>query len=122
MPLFVRAGAIIPTGPDVQSTAENPQGPLSLHVFAGADGRFSLYEDQGTDMGYSRGEFARIEILWDDKARTLSLAAREGAFPGMAATRAITVILHDGTAQGDVFEMRTGRALTYDGKAINIRL
>lgn len=122
MPLFVRAGAIIPTGPDVQSTAENPQGPLTLHIFAGADGRFSFYEDQGTDMGYSRGEFARIEILWDDEARTLSLAARQGTYPGMAATRAITVILHDGTAQGDVFEARTGRALTYDGKAISIRL
>lgn len=122
MPLFVRAGAIIPAGPDVQSTAEAPQGPLTIHVFAGADGAFSLYEDQGTDMGYARREFARIGMRWDDTARTLTLAAREGRFPGMAQSRSITVVLHDGTAPGDVFEVRGGRTLTYTGEAVTIRM
>jgi len=121
MPLFVRAGAIIPAGADVQSTAEAPQGPLMLHVFAGADGRFSLYEDQGTDMGYVRGEFARVGIAWDDAARTLTLAAREGAFPGMARMREISVILHDGAVGGDVFEARAGRRVTYSGQPLVIR-
>jgi len=122
MPLFVRAGAMIPAGPDVQSTAENPQGPLTLHVFTGADGRFTLYEDHGTDMGYARGEFARIGIIWDDAARTLTLDTREGAFPGMAATREITVILHDGSRQGDVFEPRSGTSVTYSGARVTLRL
>lgn len=72
MPLFVRAGAIIPAGPDVQWSGENPQGPLTLHVFAGADGRFTLHEDAGSDMGYTRAEFARIPITWDDATRTLT--------------------------------------------------
>ena len=120
LPLFVRAGAIIPAGPDVQSTAENVAGPLTLHVFAGADGRFTLYEDEGTDMGYARGEFARIGIVWDDQARTLTLAPREGAFPGMAQSRAVTVVLHDGSAQGDVFVEGTGRKVTYAGKGLSI--
>lgn len=121
MPLFVRAGAIIPAGPDVQSTAENPQGPLTLHVFAGADGRFTLYEDEGTDMGYARGEFARIAMAWDDKARTLTLAPRAGGFPGMAQARPVTVILHEGSDGADVFEARAGRTLTYTGKAVSLR-
>lgn len=122
MPLFVRAGAIIPAGPDVQWSGENPQGPLTLHVFAGADGRFTLYEDAGADMGYARGEFLRIPITWDDAARTLTLGARAGSFPGMAETRAITVILHDGQAPGDVFDRRDGRTLTYTGQPLAVGL
>ncbi|QDH35238.1 TIM-barrel domain-containing protein [Porphyrobacter sp. YT40] len=122
MPLFVRAGAIIPAGPDVQWTGENPQGPLTIHVFAGADGRFTLYEDQGTDLGYARGEFARIPMDWDETRRTLTLGAREGSFPGMAQTRPISVILHDGRGDGEVFEKRSQRTLTYEGKSIAIGL
>lgn len=122
MPLFVRAGAIIPAGPDVQWSGENPQGPLTLHVFAGANGRFTLYEDAGSDMGYARAEFARIPITWDDATRTLALGAREGSFPGMAETRPVTVILHDGQAQGDVFDQREGRTLTYNGQPLAIGL
>lgn len=119
--MFVRAGAIIPAGPDVQSTEENVAGPLTLHVFAGADGRFTLYEDEGSDMGYARGQFARVGMAWDDKARTLTLAPREGSFPGMAETRAVSVILHEGSVEGDVFAARAGRTLTYTGTGANIR-
>jgi len=121
LPLFVRAGAIIPAGPDVQSTAQDPQGPLTLHIFAGADGHFTLYEDEGTDMGYARGEFARVAIAWDDKARSLTLAAREGAFPGMAPRREIAVVLHDGSDTGAVFDPRPGRAAIYTGEALTLR-
>ncbi|GAB5348364.1 glycoside hydrolase family 31 protein [Alteriqipengyuania sp. 357] len=120
MPLFVRAGAIVPMGQDVQWTGENPQGPLTVHVFAGADGAFSLYEDQGTDMGYTRGEYARIPMAWDDATRTLTIGAREGAFPGMAETRAVTVVLHDGTEGGDVFAAEEGRTVTYEGEAVSL--
>lgn len=121
MPLFVRAGAIIPAGPDVQSTAENPQGPLTIHVFAGADGHFTLYEDQGIDMGYARGEFARMGMTWDDTARTLTIGKREGSFPGMAQARAITVVLHSGGGAGDVFAQREGRKATYTGETLSLK-
>lgn len=122
MPLFVRAGAIIPAGPDVQWSGENPQGPLTLHVFAGADGRFTFYEDAGSDMGYARGEFVRIPITWDDAARTLTLGAREGSFSGMAETRPITVVLHEGEGHGEVFDQGEGRTLTYNGQPLAIGL
>ncbi len=120
MPLFVRAGAIVPTGPDVQWTGENPQGPLTIHVFAGADGSFSLYEDQGTDMGYTRGEFARIPLSWSEATRTLTIGAREGSFPGVAAERAVSVVIHDGESGGPVFERLTTRAMTYSGEAVEL--
>lgn len=120
MPLYVRAGAIVPAGPDVQWTGENPQGPLTLHVFAGADGSFTLYEDQGTDMGYTRGAFVRVPIRWNDAVRTLSIGARQGHFPGMAETRALTVVLHEGRGQGDVFDHRDGLTLTYSGEAVTL--
>lgn len=122
MPLYVRAGSIVPAGPDVQWTGENPQGPLTIHVFAGADGSFTLYEDQGTDMGYARGEFARVPMRWDDAARQLTIGPREGSFPGMNPERPFTVILHDGRGQGEVFDRREGMTGTYKGEAITLTL
>ena len=119
LPLFARAGSIVPLGPDVQWSGENPQGPLTVHVFTGADGAFSLYEDEGTDMGYTRGDYARIPMEWDDAGRTLTIGAREGSFPGMATERAITVIVHEGAGGGQVFDATGGRRLTYDGTAIS---
>ncbi len=120
MPLYVRAGAIIPAGPDVQWTGENPQGPLTLHVFAGADGSFTLYEDEGSDMGYTRGAFSRVPMRWDDAARTLTIGARAGSFPGMATERGLTVVLHDGRGAGEVFDRREGRSLTYRGEPLTL--
>ncbi|WP_328598220.1 glycoside hydrolase family 31 protein [Croceibacterium salegens] len=121
IPLFVRAGSIVPMGPVVQWTGQDPQGPLTIHVFPGADGSFTLYEDQGTDMGYARGEFARIPITWDDKARRLTIGKREGSFPGMAATREIGVVVHDGP-EGPVFEQDASKRVTYSGEALELPL
>ena len=122
MPLFVRAGAIVPTGRDVQWTGEEPQGPLTIHVFPGADGTFTLYEDQGEDMGYARAEFARIPIIWDDTARRLTLGRREGNFPGMAPTRRIGVVVHGSRAEGPVFDQQPDRWLTYDGTVMELKI
>ena len=105
---------LVPTGRDVQWTGEDPQGPLTVHVFAGADGSFALYEDQGEDMGYARGESARIPFRWDDSARTLTVGARVGRFPGMAETRRIGVVVHGGET-GAVFSREPRQWISYDG-------
>ncbi|VVT01318.1 TIM-barrel domain-containing protein [Erythrobacter sp. EC-HK427] len=120
MPLFVRAGAIVPTGPVLQSTAQDTGGDLTIHVFTGADGSFSLYEDEGTDMGYTRGEHARIPLRWDEASRTLSIGVREGHFPGMHARRSIGVVLHEGEGTGGVFDQPATRSVTYTGDAIEL--
>jgi alpha-D-xyloside xylohydrolase len=121
MPLFVRAGAIVPLGREVQWTGEDPQGPLTVHVFAGADGAFALYEDEGENMGYTRGEFARIPLAWDNARRVLTLGTREGSFPGMAATRRIGVVVHDGAESGPVFAAEPARRVEYDGAALSLQ-
>ena len=91
MPLFIRAGAIIPTGPSVEWTREQPDGPIVVQVYTGANGHFDLYEDDGTSMGYTRGQSARVALDWDDKAGQLTIGARVGSYPGMAAKRAVSV-------------------------------
>jgi alpha-D-xyloside xylohydrolase len=121
MPLFVSAGSIMPLGPEVEWTGENPQGPLTIHVFPGANGAFTLYEDEGSDMGYTRGEFARIPLSWDDKARRLTIGRRDGSFPGMAKARKIGVVVH-GDGGGPVFERQPARWLTYSGEPVTLSL
>jgi alpha-D-xyloside xylohydrolase len=105
----------------VQWTGEDPQGPLTIHVFPGADGTFTLYEDQGEDMGYARGEFARIPITWDDAARRLTIGRREGTFPGIAPTRRIGVVVH-GKGEGPVFDRQPERWLSYDGAVMELTI
>ena len=121
MPLFVRAGAILPTGPAVQYAREKPAGPIVLHVFTGKDGSFSLYEDDGVTPEYEKGQFARVPLTWNEAAKTLTIGARQGKYPGMPATRAISVRFHTpGKATAVDFAENTATRMTYDGTAQTI--
>jgi alpha-D-xyloside xylohydrolase len=91
MPLYVRAGSIVPVGPDIQYTFEKPGAPITLFVFTGADGSFDYYEDDGVSYGYERGEFARIPIRYDSAKGTLTIGARSGSYPGMPEERTFKV-------------------------------
>jgi alpha-D-xyloside xylohydrolase len=121
MPVYVRAGAIVPVGPELQYTGEKPADPITLTVYTGANGDFSLYEDDGATYGYERGAFSRIPLRWDDAARTLTIGARTGTFTGMLTTRTFRVKVVSavkpqgllGPPQGEV-----DATLTYDGRAI----
>jgi len=120
MPLYVRAGSIVPVGADIQYTFDKPGAPITLFVFTGQDGSFDYYEDDGVSYGYERGEFARIPFAWDEGRRTLTIGAREGRFPGMAAVRRIGVVVHDGGASGPVFAAEPVRWVDYDGTATEL--
>jgi alpha-D-xyloside xylohydrolase len=91
MPLFVRAGSIVPTGPAIQHTGNNSNSPLTLNVYTGADGSFSLYEDDGLSRQYLNGQYSRIPFVWNEQAKSLTIGPREGRYPGMAGKRAIRV-------------------------------
>jgi alpha-D-xyloside xylohydrolase len=93
LPLYVRAGSIVPLGPDIQHTAEGVDAPLDLHVYPGQDGHFTLYEDEGDNYNYERGLFARIPLDWDDTSHTLTIGARQGSYPGIAVSRQFRVII-----------------------------
>jgi alpha-D-xyloside xylohydrolase len=110
VPLYVRAGSIIPLGPDVQYTGEKPWDDLEIRVYPGADGRFVLYEDEGDSYRYEQGACSTIAFTL--RGRTLTVGAREGAFPGMLQTRRFRVVTPDGTV----------RELNYDGSAQKIQL
>ena len=96
MPLFVRAGSIVPTGPSIQQTGESLNAPLTLNVYTGADGEFSIYEDDGLSYGYENGEWSRIPVRYEEAARSLTIGAREGGFEGMADRRTVFVRWIDG--------------------------
>src|SRR5208282_2557160 len=87
------AGSIIPYQPDMQYIGEKPADPITLYIYAGADGRFTLYEDQGTTFDYEKGAFSEIPIQWDDHSHTLTIGARSGEFPGMLPQRTFRVVL-----------------------------
>jgi alpha-D-xyloside xylohydrolase len=91
MPLFVRAGSILPVGPEMQYAREKVGAPVTLNVYTGADGSFSLYEDDGVSRQYLNGAFARVPIRYDERTGTLTIGAREGSYPGMVANRTIHV-------------------------------
>ncbi|HWA88182.1 MAG TPA: TIM-barrel domain-containing protein [Opitutus sp.] len=93
IPVFVRAGAILPFGPRLQYVGEKPADPITLYVYAGADGSFTLYEDDGTTYGYERGEFTEIPLHWNNDARTLTIGARAGKYPGMIDERTFNIVV-----------------------------
>jgi alpha-D-xyloside xylohydrolase len=95
IPLLVKAGSIIPMGPFVQYSTEKPEGPIELRIYKGANGSFTLYEDENDNYNYEKGVYATIAFNWDDTNKTLTIGARKGEFPGMLKTRTIKVVLVD---------------------------
>jgi alpha-D-xyloside xylohydrolase len=122
MPLFIRAGSIIPFGPELQYTGEKPADPITLYVYAGADGTFTLYEDDGLTCGYEKGAFARIPIHWDDAAKTLTIGKREGKFPGMLAKRTFNAVrVAKDKPAGFSFTPKADRTVAYQGKEVKVK-
>jgi len=101
---------------------EKPADPVTLFVYAGADGAFTLYEDDGLTYGYEKGAFSRIPIRWNDATGTLAIGKREGAFPGMLAQRTFEVVLvAKGKPVGFSFEPKPDRSVRYEGAQVEIR-
>jgi alpha-D-xyloside xylohydrolase len=92
IPLHVRAGSIVPFGPELSYTNEKPADPITLWIYGGADASFELYEDDGSSYAYEKGAFSRVEFRWNDAARTLSVGARNGSFDGMLRERTFRVV------------------------------
>jgi len=122
IPLYVRAGAIVPLGPQRQHVDDQPDAPLELHVYLGQDGSFLLYEDEGDSYNYERAAFSTIEIRWDNAARQLTIGARSGRYPGMPEQREFQVVLHDAAHNGTDFAPGSiGHCVHYDGQAVVVK-
>jgi len=92
MPLFVRTGSIVPLGPDEQYAAEKPADPIELRIYRGADGDFTLYEDENDNYNYEKGVHAEIPISWNEARHMLTLGDRHGSFPGMLEERTFHIV------------------------------
>ena len=123
IPLFVRAGSIVPIGPELQYAMEKPADPIELRVYRGADGAFTLYEDEGDNYNYEKGARSTIPITWDDTKGILTIGARNGSFPGMLAKRTFHPVLVDGGhGVGDAPAASPDRTVIYDGTAVSVSL
>ena len=91
IPLFVKAGSILPTGPEVQYTGEKKWDNLDLTIYPGQDGSFILYEDEFDNYNYEQGKYSTIEFIWNDKDRSLTISDRKGEYPGMLKSRKFNV-------------------------------
>lgn len=120
MPLYVRAGAILPMGPVQQYATEKPDAPYEIRVYPGANGRFTLYEDDNETYAYERGERATYDLVWDDARRTLTIGARTGRFPGMVSTRQLNIVVVKPDTVGGIAEKPATKTVTYTGKAMRL--
>ena len=106
VPMFIQAGSILPLGPEMQYVGEQTWDHLELHIYPGADGTFTLYEDEGDGYHYEKGIYTTITFHWSDKARKLTIGQRKGQYPGMLQQRQFMIVWPDGSSQ----------VVTYDGK------
>ena len=111
IPVYVKGGSILPIGPDKQYAADKADAPIELHIYAGADATFTLYEDDGHTNEYEQGKCSRILFTWNDAAQSLTIDKRKGAFEGMPATRTF-IVIKDGKKQ----------EVTYQGKKVNVKM
>jgi alpha-D-xyloside xylohydrolase len=122
LPIFVRAGSILPYGPDVQWAGEKPNDPIELRIYPGANGSFTLYEDEGDNYDYEKGQHAVVPFRWNDTTKTLTIGAREGSYPGMPASRIFHIVwVAEGHGAAIPLTKHEDRTVTYTGKELTIK-
>jgi alpha-D-xyloside xylohydrolase len=121
MPLYVRAGSILPLGPDVEYAAEKSANPIEVRVYRGANGAFTLYEDENDTYNYEKGAHSTILFSWDDATHTLTMGDRTGSFPGMLENRAFRVVfVSENHGTGGGLTANADRTVRYSGKKISV--
>ena len=117
IPLYVKAGSIIPFGPKVQYTTEKRWDSLEIRIYEGADGAFTLYEDEGDNYNYEKGMYSTIAFLWDDAKKTLTIGDRKGSFPYMLIQRKFKIVLvTENKGIGMKANKQYDKVISYNGK------
>jgi alpha-D-xyloside xylohydrolase len=123
IPVFVKAGSILPCGPEIQYTAEKPADPIRLFVYTGGDGSFNLYEDENVNYNYEQGQFSLIPLSFSDKDQTLTIGERRGEFPGMLQTRTFEINwINRQKTSGLDFQSKPDAVVIYDGSSQSLHL
>jgi alpha-D-xyloside xylohydrolase len=116
MPLYVRAGSLVPVGPQIQWSDEKPADVIDLYVYQGADGNFTLYEDENVNYNYEKGLYSMIDFSYDDDSKTLQISDRTGEFPGMLKERVFNIIPVSKNGKGQA------QTVNYTGSEISVSL
>ena len=124
IPVFVPEGSILPVGPEMEWSDQKKPELIDLYVYAGKDGSYTLYEDEGTNYNYEKGKYATIDFLYDDAQKTLTIGARKGSFDGMLQKRRFNVVLVSGDNQQGISLAKApkGKKVKYAGQAITVKL
>jgi alpha-D-xyloside xylohydrolase len=121
MPLYVRAGSIIPLGPEEEYSDQKAPDPLEIRVYPGADGAFTLYEDENDNYNYEKGKYATIPLQWNDGTRTLTIGARKGSFPGMLEDRRLHItFVRDNHGVGVEQTASPDQTVQYSGREVSV--
>ncbi len=122
IPLYIRAGSIVPMGPDLQYATQKPADTIELRVYPGANGSFSLYEDENDNYNYEKGKFTNIPFSWNDASQTLTIGAIQGSFTGMLTSRVFNVVIvgaNHGTGEGHTAS--PDARVTYTGAQVSVK-
>lgn len=123
MPLYVKAGSIVPMGPHMQYATEKTADVIELRIYPGANGQFKFYEDENDNYNYEKGRYATFKIIWDDKSRQLSISDTHGNFPGMLKKRTFNiVIVNEGHGNDEGVTQKADKTIAYAGKAMSVKL
>ena len=117
IPLYVPAGSILVTGRPMQYADELPADTLTIHIYQGADGAFTLYEDDGNTYAYERGEYLTIPLAYDEQKHALTIGVQQGTYPGAVKERTLNIFTT--SPDGHQREVKT---VTYKGKAVKVKL
>nr|HPH47590.1 DUF5110 domain-containing protein [Chryseolinea sp.] len=122
IPLYVRAGSILPLGPSVQYAEEKKWDDLEVRIYPGANGTFVLYEDENDNYNYEKGVYSTITFNWDDKKNRLTITDRFGNFPGMIQNRKFKIIkVSESKGVGAIQSDHPDKVVSYNGRKIAIQ-
>jgi len=123
LPLYVKAGSIIPMGPHMEYATEKPADNIELRIYPGANGSFKFYEDENDNYNYEKGQYTTFTLNWNDKSRKLSISATKGKFPGMLKNRTFNIVMVKGSHGADVeVTAKADKVVKYTGKAMELSL
>ena len=124
IPVFCPEGAILPIGPEMEWSDQKKPELIDLYVYAGKDGQFTIYEDEGTNYNYEKGKYSTIDIQYNDAQKTVTIGARKGSFEGMLQKRRFNVILVNAqNGQGvNLAKSPKGKMVKYAGQAVTVKL
>ena len=123
IPLYVKAGSILPIGPKVQYATEKKWDNLEIRIYQGANGEFTLYEDENDSYNYEKGTYSTITFKWHDEKKTLTINVRQGSFPGMLTERKFSIVkVADGKGTGMDAVKKYDKVLMYKGKKVVVNL